>query len=193
MSAEPLWTQVQATGGRDYYRMAGLRATALYYWLHQLGMTMPHHGIDQYTPYFQEIIRLTRDVMDFESRDGANESMETGIILPLSLVVGACRHYPTQQEGFRLLLGAQKKEGIVESKSLALVINQMKQDDPEWWKQSKVCFEPDQIRLGDGHSRKVTGLKPEHYKLTADIWAVESLEPIYTSLDHMGYQPAGTG
>jgi hypothetical protein len=164
-------------GGRDYYRMAGLRATALYYWLHQLGMMMPHHGFDQYTTYFQEIIRLIRDVMEFEGKDGANEDrecMETGIILPLSLVVGACRDYHTQQEGFRLLLGAQKKEGIVESKPLALVINQMKENDPEWWKQTEVCFKPDAVDGPEGtHPKNATGLKREHRMLTADIWALE--------------------
>jgi len=136
--------------------MAGLRATALYYWLHQLGVMMAPNGLDRYLNYFQEIFHLIKDIMDFEGKQRANENrecMETGIILPLSLVIGGCRHYPTQRKAFSLLLGAQKKEGIMESKPLALVVNQKHQNDPEWWKQTDVCFKP-------GHIDGTTGNRP---------------------------------
>jgi hypothetical protein len=117
-----LWTKLQRAGGRDFYRMSGLRIVALATYITHLAARMPQCGLDRYLHSFQEIVALVKGIMKFweeEGRDPRKGQIDTGVATSLIVVGLRCRHSATRREAIAMLRSANRREGVWDSSLLA--------------------------------------------------------------------------
>jgi hypothetical protein len=124
-ASEKLWKRANQTGGRNFYRMAGLRCAALSSQITHLGLVMPQCGFDKYFCHFQEIITLVEAIMKFweQERNPLWGQLDTGIIAALMAVGFRCRHRATRRKAIVMLRSANRREGLVDSAAIALAVN----------------------------------------------------------------------
>lgn len=121
-----LWKTVQKAGGRDYYRMAGLRIVALSTQIIHAGTVMSQSGFDEYLPQFQEIVSLTKAILKFweEKKLVPHQGeLDTGILVGMVVVGYKCRHRSTRRDVIEILQNTNRWEGIYDSQMMVVAIN----------------------------------------------------------------------
>ena len=145
-ASEKLWTLAKKTGGRDFYRMAGLRCAALSSQINHLGLLMPQSGFDKYFSHFQEIITLVEAIMKFweQERNPLLAQLDTGIIGALMTVGFRCRHKATRDKAIAMLRSANRREGLLDSAAIALAVEFIRSLEEE---ESMDDFMPEENRV----------------------------------------------